>query len=148
MVMNTAMKVSPGKDRDKLRATMVMNIMIDFAVGLVPFLGDIADAFYKCNTKNAVALEKMLNKRVKASGMRAEVHTIEDEDDNHSQVYIEDTSPPSYTAAHDGRNRTQAPVDVQHPAKTKSTTRGGWFSGQREREADLEAGERPLPPRK
>lgn len=149
MVMNTAMKVSPGKDRDKLRATMVMNIMIDFAVGLVPFLGDVADALYKCNTRNAVALEKMLNKRVKASEQKAGVHTIEDDDDNHSQVYIEDTSPPSYIAAHDGRgSRTQAPVEVQRPAKTKSTTRGGWFSGQREREADLEAGEPPLLPRK
>lgn len=148
MVMNTAMKVSPGKDRDKLRATMVMNIMIDFAVGLVPFLGDIADALYKCNTRNAVALEKMLNKRVKDLDKRVGVHTPEDDDDNHSHVYVEDVSPPGYTATHDGRgDRTQALIEVQRPAKTKSTTRGGWFSGRREREADVEAGEPPLPPR-
>ena len=65
MVLNTAMKVSSCKDRDKLRAIMVSNIAIDFVIGLVPFLGDIADTFFRCNTKNAVAFEKMLNDRVR-----------------------------------------------------------------------------------
>ena len=149
MVMNTAMKVSPGKDREKLRATMVMNIIMDFVVGLVPFLGDVADAFFKCNTRNAVALEKMLNNRVKVLEKKEQLH---DDDDRHSHVYLEDALPPGYEAAdedqHDGRNG--APAEVQLPAKTKSTIRGGggWFGGRGERDADLELGEPPIPPRK
>lgn len=148
MVMNTAMKVSPGKDRDKLRTTMVMNIIVDFVVGLVPFLGDVADALFRANTKNAVALEKMLNDRVKASEKRV---AAQSDDDRNSHVYIEDAAPPSYEAAHDDRReRVSAPAEVQRPAKTKSTTRGGrgWLGSSGEREADLEAGEPPLPPRK
>lgn len=42
---------------------MQLNMAIDFAIGLVPFLGDIADAIYKCNTKNVVLLEAELRKR-------------------------------------------------------------------------------------
>ena len=151
MVMTTAMKVSPGKDRDKLRAVMIMNIIMDFVVGLVPFLGDIADAFFKCNTRNAVALEKMLNNRVKALEKKEQQHHDDDEsDDNrHSHVYLGDALPPSYEAAHEDRHDrgNGAPAEVQRPAKTQRMG-GGWFGGRVEREADLEAGEPPLPPRK
>ena len=156
MVMNTAMKVSPGKDRDKLRATMVMNIVIDFAVGLVPFLGDVADALFRANTRNAVALEKMLNNRVKAIEEKrtgASAHhigsDIDSDEERHSRVYVEDSSPPSYDSEQGGRHeRMQVPVGVQKPAKTKSTTRGvgGWFD-RAERQTDLEKGEGDQPPR-
>ena len=157
MVMNTAMKVSPGKDREKLRATMMMNIAIDFAVGLVPFLGDVADAFFRANTRNAVALEKMLNNRVKAlerktTGSPSHHTGLDDDsdDDRHSHVYVEDDLPPSYESGYEERReRMQVPVAVQKPAKTKSTTRGGggWFSGRAHRETDLERGEGDQPPR-
>jgi hypothetical protein len=161
MVMNTAMKVSPGKDRDKLRATMIMNIAIDFAVGLVPFLGDVADALFRANTRNAVALEKMLNNRVKIlEGKKAgdgSHHTGLDDDsddEQHAHVYVEDASPPSYESGYeDRRERMQVPVTVQKPEKTKSTTRGGgrWFTSRPKVETDLEGGEAgqpPMPPRK
>lgn len=155
MVMNTAMKVSPGKDRDRLRSTMMMNIMIDFAVGLVPFLGDVADALFRANTKNAVALEKMLNNRVKAleQGRAGEpVHHTEsssdDDEQRDSRMYVDDASPPSYESAHRHRNeRMQVPVGVRKPAKAKTTTRGGWFGGRVERETDVEKGEGDRPPR-
>ena len=155
MVMNTAMKVSPGKDRDKLRATMIMNIAIDFAVGLVPFLGDVADALFRANTRNAVALEKMLNKRVKAleakkNGVHHTGPDDDSDDDPDSHVYVEDVSPPSYESGYEDRHeRMQVPVGVQKPAKTKSTTRGGggWFSSRAQWETDLERGERDQPPR-
>ena len=38
MIANTAMEVSSRKDRDKLSAVMISNIMLDFLVGLVPFV--------------------------------------------------------------------------------------------------------------
>lgn len=38
---------------------------LDFAVGLVPILGDLADAAFKCNGKNVRLLEQHLDKRYK-----------------------------------------------------------------------------------
>src|SRR5208282_3845948 len=42
---------------------MYMNLMIDFGVGLVPVLGDLADAWFKCNTRNNILLERFLRER-------------------------------------------------------------------------------------
>lgn len=137
------MKVSPGKDLDKLKATMVMNIIIDFVIGLVPFLGDIADTFFRCNTRNAVALEKMLNARVKASEKRAGALT-----DRVHEVGSEEALPPAYTES-DRHNTTGIHPGVQRPAKAKSSTRGGggWFGVRQGPDADLERGQGAPPPR-
>lgn len=99
MVMKTALKVSPGKDRDKLKSVMVMNIIVDFAIGLIPFLGDIADTFFRCNTRNAVALEKMLNNRMKASEKRAAAHG--DSGRIHEISSDDEGEPPAYDIATD-----------------------------------------------
>ena len=37
---------------------MLMNIAIDVVVGIVPFLGDIVDVFWKSNAKNFALLER------------------------------------------------------------------------------------------
>ncbi|RPA80690.1 hypothetical protein BJ508DRAFT_327028 [Ascobolus immersus RN42] len=42
---------------------MLLNIALDFFVGLVPILGDLADATFKANTRNANLLEDHLIKR-------------------------------------------------------------------------------------
>ena len=36
---------------------MLLNVAIDLAIGLVPFFGDIADIFWKSNSKNMALLE-------------------------------------------------------------------------------------------
>ena len=36
-------------------------MLIDFVGGLVPFFGDIFDAFFKANTRNTRLLKKHLN---------------------------------------------------------------------------------------
>ena len=46
-----------------VKMKMIFNILLDFAVGLVPFVGDLADAAYKCNTKNCRMLEVYLDKK-------------------------------------------------------------------------------------
>lgn len=70
MVVRTAMQVGLP---NSIRAQMVMNIIIDFLVGLVPLIGDLADVAYKANTRNAMVLEKYLReegkKRMRASGV-------------------------------------------------------------------------------
>ncbi|MEI6533202.1 MAG: DUF4112 domain-containing protein [Candidatus Roizmanbacteria bacterium] len=37
---------------------MVFHIIIDFLIGLIPFIGDLSDFFYKANIKNMKIVEK------------------------------------------------------------------------------------------
>lgn len=37
---------------------MLLNVGIDLLVGMLPFVGDVADVFWKSNTKNMVLLER------------------------------------------------------------------------------------------
>lgn len=46
-----------------LRTRMMLNMMLDFGIGLVPFAGDLADAMFKANSKNAWLLEDYLVKK-------------------------------------------------------------------------------------
>jgi hypothetical protein len=67
LVMNKCAKVDGGLP-SSIRVRMLLNIIIDFCVGLVPFLGDIADAAFKCNTKNVALLEQHLDKKYRPGG--------------------------------------------------------------------------------
>ena len=40
-----------------LRIAMIRNAIFDFLIGLIPFVGDISDIFYKANRKNIRLLE-------------------------------------------------------------------------------------------
>ena len=62
MVVTTCNKVD-GNLPSSIYAHMIFNVILDFVIGLVPFVGDFADAMYKCNTRNAVLLEKFLKDR-------------------------------------------------------------------------------------
>jgi Domain of unknown function (DUF4112) len=42
---------------------MYSNLMLDFGIGLVPVIGDFADAWFKCNTRNNLLLEKYLREK-------------------------------------------------------------------------------------
>ena len=46
-----------------IKSKMMFNVILDFLVGLVPILGDLADAAYKANTRNAIILENYLRER-------------------------------------------------------------------------------------
>lgn len=50
---------------------MLVNLIIDFVVGLVPFIGDIADAAVKCNGKNVRLLEEHLDTVYKPDELKA-----------------------------------------------------------------------------
>lgn len=41
-----------------VQARMFINLAIDLAIGIVPVAGDIADIFWKANTRNLVLLER------------------------------------------------------------------------------------------
>lgn len=70
MVVKTCSRIDGGLPRP-LYSRMVSNVIFDFVIGLIPFLGDVADALYKCNTRNVVLLERHLREKGQiASGTR------------------------------------------------------------------------------
>ncbi|KAJ9152165.1 PH domain containing protein [Coniochaeta hoffmannii] len=65
MVVKTCQKIDGGLPAT-LRARMMFNIVLDFGLGLIPLLGDIADAVFRANTRNAWLLEMYLTKKMEA----------------------------------------------------------------------------------
>ncbi|KAK5167622.1 uncharacterized protein LTR77_007321 [Saxophila tyrrhenica] len=64
MVFRKCCSIEGGLDQS-IKMRMMLNIIVDFVVGLVPFIGDLADAAFKCNTKNLRLLEEVLDKKYK-----------------------------------------------------------------------------------
>jgi len=128
---------------------MQLNLAIDFIIGLVPFIGDIADAIYKCNTRNAVLLENELRKRgekrLRAANQQPGIDpSLPDNYDNASdeeRMNAQSGPPPRYTSTKEPRRGER----TQDPRNGRSG--GGWFggSGGGRQDVDLEAG-RGAPP--
>ncbi|KAK6350113.1 hypothetical protein TWF696_006360 [Orbilia brochopaga] len=70
---------------------MLFNVALDFVIGLIPFIGDLIDAGYKCNTRNAILLESHLRQvgraRLKEQGI------TDPEDDSLPHNSAEDSAP-------------------------------------------------------
>lgn len=64
MLMRKMMKVEGGLP-NAIKLKMLINLIMDFVVGLVPFIGDLADAALKCNSRNVRTLEQHLDKKYK-----------------------------------------------------------------------------------
>ena len=124
MVIRSCQKVDNGLPRD-VEQKMWLNLVLDFLVGLVPILGDLADALFRCNTKNAVLLERYLIQRAEQNRQVQR---------NHQQALTEAElgPPPRYEPA--------KPEAVRVRPGTGGD--GGWFSGFRKtRTTDVERGE-------
>ena len=111
---------------------MQMNMVIDFVIGLIPFIGDIADAAYKCNTRNVILLEQELRergkKRLKGTPQANLADpSLPDEFDyqNEERLVQQNGPPPRYTSTRGGRGgRTRdveagAEVPPPRPARTR-----------------------------
>ena len=125
----------------KIKNAMLMNLAFDFFIGLVPLLGDIADAIYKCNTKNYLLLEKELTRRAVQRQEDAGISNLA-AGSNFGQHYVESEErygtntpsgpPPKYTST----KKPRRPEPAYDPRESEG--RGGYFGGRRE--VDLEAG--------
>jgi hypothetical protein len=59
MVIGTCQQIEGGLPTSvKLR--MYLNIVLDFIIGLIPIIGDVADALFRANIRNAIILEEHL----------------------------------------------------------------------------------------
>jgi len=106
---------------------MLFNLALDFAVGLVPLLGDLADAAFKCNGKNVRLLEQHLDKKYKPKRLTLE------------QSQMAHPPPPAtmYEDFSDEEDERRATFDdryddVRHPQRA--------YSGRRDRIQDEEMG--------
>jgi len=165
--LDAALAMMVARDCDKidgglpayLRSLMLMNIVLDFFIGLVPFIGDIADAIYKCNTRNAILLEKHLrdksNKAEKAREKRGTQRrhdqrpvdlSVPEEFDRYEEGMlpdpprsIEDPISEPISAGHNVESRR--PAEPQYSHESQSTRRDtDWFSGRRQKPRDVESG--------
>ncbi|GAB7357842.1 hypothetical protein MBLNU230_g0013t1 [Neophaeotheca triangularis] len=97
MVFRKCCKVEGGLD-NATKLKMLFFVAFDFGIGLVPFVGDLADAAYKCNTRNARELERVLDKRYKPEGYDSE-RTIKDDEARKkrrkSGIYAPNDPPPA-----------------------------------------------------
>ncbi|RFU24831.1 hypothetical protein B7463_g11504, partial [Scytalidium lignicola] len=146
MVLRTCEKIEGGLPAN-VRMKMYINIIVDFGIGLVPFLGDIADALFRANTRNAVVLEKHLReqgaKALKSQGQSQHISDPSDPDEFDQQL-MEDGAPPLYTSTPSTRQGTHnhgRNTDPTHPTRTHQSANRHGRSGGGNTESDIERGE-------
>ena len=146
MVIRTCSRVEGGLP-PALYRRMVSNVVLDFVIGLVPFLGDIADALYKCNTRNVVLLEQHLRKKGQIAsgtrpGMISQVDpSLPEEFDRNNSEDLDtppdyETLPPRPTQPARAGPAPPAPA----PVRTDPAPRRNWFGfgSRRAQEVDVE----------
>ncbi|OAQ97394.1 hypothetical protein LLEC1_05657 [Akanthomyces lecanii] len=164
MVMRTADQIEGGLPFF-IKFQMLLNIAFDFAIGLAPFVGDLVDAMFKANTRNAVLLEGHLREQGQKTLKRGNLpipdvdpsdpkefdrNRIEDRQDRHDGRAPRDRhdEPPSYhaqgatssqEAGVTGAPRTDT-VPVTAPEEARVRESRGWMGRGKKRQDDLEAG--------
>lgn len=159
MVVRNCQEIEGGLP-SSLRMMMAINVIIDFVIGLVPFIGDLADAVFKCNTRNAILLEKHLRekgaKKIKKQQRQPPTHgrveEIQEDTVDHSlpdewdkqESGVVNSSPPDYQEhrASGGRqgdiHETGQTQTQRQPRPNRGFSR--WFGGAGRPEGDLEQG--------
>ncbi|RYP47867.1 hypothetical protein DL768_006128 [Monosporascus sp. mg162] len=157
MVIRTAKQVEGGLPF-RVKVRMYALALVDFIVGLIPFVGDIADAIFKSNNRNTIALEAYLRdkgiKNLQERGL-----PIPDVDPSDPDDRLHASSRPEYTSRQRSRTEamsagttqnTESSFGSQPPRPSQARVRddrrggssGGWygrFSG-RSRPTDVETG--------
>jgi hypothetical protein len=144
MVARDCKKIDGGLPQH-IYARMLVNIVIDFVIGLVPFVGDLADAVFKCNSQNAVLLEKYLRDKAAkqdTARLKNEPHqqqrpvdlSIPEQFDRYEDDALAD--PPGYTA--DPAAGPSRPPAASHAPENRHNR--SWFGGKKQEQGDLETG--------
>ena len=136
---------------------MKFNIILDFLIGLVPFVGDIADAAYKCNTKNVIILEEQLRergrKRLKGTPQANVADpSLPDEFDyqNEERLLEQNGPPPRYASTRESRrdrDRRDRRDDRRRDRDRRDRRDDRRRDRDRERDFDLEEGRSVSAPR-
>lgn len=148
MVLRTCQEVEGGLPSD-VKTKMMFNIVLDFAIGLVPFLGDLADAVFRANTRNAVELEKFLRKKgaknLKRQGNAQQLIDPTDPDEFDRQMREEHGPPPQYATVPPSSQGTNRQTATQATApRAPEQSRGGWLGGSKKKQPDIECGQQVI----
>ncbi|KAL7811065.1 hypothetical protein V8C26DRAFT_409097 [Trichoderma gracile] len=150
MVYRTCCQVEGGLPA-AIRIRMLINIIIDFAIGLVPFLGDLADALFRANTRNAALLEQHLREKGKKE-LRKSGQPIPAVDPSSAEEYdrILREDPPEYSSTPpsrrespvrpDDRRYAQDPRAPREPDAARVRDGGAYFGRNKARPHDVEMG--------
>ncbi|KAI5297275.1 hypothetical protein KEM55_004933 [Ascosphaera atra] len=106
---------------------MQLNIIIDFCVGLVPLVGDVIDAVYKCNTRNFLLLEKVLKKRGEENLRRlaaGETETVPPDVQHQLQQQYPSSADVEMGHGRPQTQRTVSPKSHQGNANSRAASRG------------------------
>lgn len=123
MVLKTCEQIEGGLPMN-LKMSMIFNIMVDFVIGLVPFLGDLCDAVFKANTRNALLLEQHLRAKGQKDLKRKGEPLPE----------IDPSSPEEYDRARSEVDETYAQSRAMKKARTST------YGRNKTRPNDLETG--------
>ncbi|KAM4055368.1 PH domain-containing protein [Hirsutella rhossiliensis] len=149
MVFKTCCQVEGGLP-NATKMYMIFNIALDFGIGLVPFLGDLADAAFKANSRNALLLEQHLREKGKKE-LRKSGQPIPAIDPSSPEEFdrMRQESPPGYQTNPPSRHGTT--VAAPRPSRDDRMPRapeearvrgggGGWFGRNQTRPHDIERG--------
>ncbi|KAI0506755.1 hypothetical protein F5B22DRAFT_650403 [Xylaria bambusicola] len=165
LVIRTAKQIEGGLPFG-LRLRMYIWLLFDLIIGLVPFVGDIADALVLANTRNAAALEAHLRekgkKNLRASGQQipatdpsdpVEFDRLHTESPGTSRTSHARKNPTKSSGQHapqtSGVATTQPPPSRPNPGRVQDDRRGRssrsffGFGSKRSRPTDVEAGNPP-----
>lgn len=125
---------------------MLMTILVDFLVGLIPFVGDLADASMKANSRNVRLLEKRLDAVYKPKALRDEEAKLpEDQRPAPATVYEDFSDEEEQRRGYSPERNDHGNITPPQAARVPTATKGeaapparGW--GRREREPDVEMG--------
>ncbi|KAF2216468.1 hypothetical protein CERZMDRAFT_33580 [Cercospora zeae-maydis SCOH1-5] len=151
LVVKKCMQVDGGLGTP-LIIRMLINIAIDFLVGLIPFIGDLADAAFKCNTKNLRLLEEHLDSKHKPDALRKDARDLAGVDrekrrsNRKSGIYAPNDPPPAtafdYSDSEEDTGRydsnVQEPRPTRAPEDRRGGDRGGFFSGSKSKRGTRE----------
>jgi len=151
MLVHSCMKVKCGLSNSTI-IMMWINVVLDFVVGLVPFIGDLGDAAFKANTRNLRLLEKALDRAYKPKAQRETEDRLPKNERPQPATVYEDFSDEEYDRrgtppAYEEHAGVRAPAPARVPTETRggvpADTRGkGWLSSgsRKERQPDIEMG--------
>ena len=112
------MRKCDGGLPSSIQTWMIINTTIDFAVGLIPFFGDLADAAFKCNSMNVRLFEEHLDKMYKPQALVDADDVLPKKRRPHPATLYEDFSDEGLPSAYDDHHD-----NVQHPSRTCSSRR-------------------------
>lgn len=125
MVVHTCQQIEGGLPQG-VKMKMYFNVLVDFGIGIVPFLGDLADAVFRANTRNALLLEDYLReagkKNLRQSGLP--VPAVDPSDPHEFDRLQREDSPP-----HASQQPDRQPAMTTAPARTQNGNGNGANSG-------------------